>query len=267
MMTTKLIPSLSVLFLSLTLSAQTFLNASFEDWPDSCAVDLAPTGWNNFSPIAGPDQRGTNCEGSIIPFEGDSYLGLRWSSGAGYVNDGASQVVSDLIVGQTYTVSFFAIADDYSFYHEPINVMVYLDSTLIYYTPALIEDAPWTPFSVNFTASDTIAEIAFQAAEFDQGSSSFSSLGIDAVSISTTNDLDKHFGSKFFGYPNPTRDILNVSGIHQDDESYVIFNLQGNAILLSSLQKNSIDISSLQAGIYFIQIGDNPLNRAKFIKE
>lgn len=248
-------------------NAQTFVNGGFEDWPDSCSVNTAPSGWTIFSPPGGPNQRGLYCEGSIIPYEGNSYMSLQWSSGSGFIHDGASQIISDLVVAQSYAVSFYAIPCDYSWYHEPINVLVFLDSVLVYVTPELQENDPWTPFSLDFIASDTAIKISFQALEFDQGSSSFASLGIDAVSISSTAETSENLRTRMIVYPNPTSDLLFISEIQSSADQLSILDLNGKIVLTTTIQKNGIDVSSLAPGFYYICLDGNHADMIPFVKQ
>ena len=265
-MLTKVIFTIIFAVLSFYSSAQTFVNASFEDWPDSCSFDTPPIAWENFSVINGPDQRGANCPGSIVPFEGDSYMSLFWSSGGGINKEGASQKVSNLTIGQSYMISFYVIASDYYGYHDPINMLVLIDSTLIYVSPEIIEGDPWTQYFTDFVATDTVAEIAFRADEFSQGSCSWASLGIDVVSIKNTTGIDEALIDKARVFPNPVKDVLHINGLLEDGTVIHIVNAAGQTLISTSYEMDGVDVSSLLPGIYFIYLDENRLNKLKFIK-
>ncbi|AZA54880.1 reprolysin-like metallopeptidase [Chryseobacterium sp. G0201] len=55
-------------------------------------------------------------------------------------------------------------------------------------------------------------------------------------------------------YPNPVRDILNVSNTASED--YKIFDMGGKLINSGKLQRGSVNVSSLVKGAYMIQIGE-----------
>ncbi|WP_073289937.1 reprolysin-like metallopeptidase [Chryseobacterium polytrichastri] len=55
-------------------------------------------------------------------------------------------------------------------------------------------------------------------------------------------------------YPNPVRDILNVSNTTSED--YKIFDMGGKLINSGKLQRGSVNVSSLIKGAYMIQIGE-----------
>lgn len=55
-------------------------------------------------------------------------------------------------------------------------------------------------------------------------------------------------------YPNPVRDILNVSNTTTED--YKIFDMGGKLINSGKLQRGSVNVSSLIKGAYMIQIGE-----------
>lgn len=62
-------------------------------------------------------------------------------------------------------------------------------------------------------------------------------------------------------YPNPVRDILNVSNAASED--YKIFDMGGKLINSGKLQRGSVNVSSLIKGAYMIQIGETS---KRFIK-
>jgi len=63
-------------------------------------------------------------------------------------------------------------------------------------------------------------------------------------------------------YPNPVKDILNVS--NTDSEEYRIFDMAGKLIKSGKLNRGSVNVSTLTQGAYIIQIGGEVSKR--FIK-
>ncbi|MBW7674524.1 reprolysin-like metallopeptidase [Chryseobacterium chendengshani] len=55
-------------------------------------------------------------------------------------------------------------------------------------------------------------------------------------------------------YPNPVRDILNISNITAED--YKIFDMGGKLIISGKLEKGTVNVSNLTTGAYTIQIGE-----------
>lgn len=62
-------------------------------------------------------------------------------------------------------------------------------------------------------------------------------------------------------YPNPVRDILNISNTTSED--YKIFDMAGKLINSGKLERGSVNVSSLIKGAYIIQIGETT---KRFIK-
>lgn len=62
-------------------------------------------------------------------------------------------------------------------------------------------------------------------------------------------------------YPNPAKDILNISNTTSED--YKIFDMGGKLISSGKLQRGSVNVSGLIKGAYMIQIGEI---RKRFIK-
>ena len=75
-----------------------------------------------------------------------------------------------------------------------------------------------------------------------------------------TNDFS---ASKFSIYPNPTSNILNVSG--DEAVSFLqVFDGNGKSLLIQK-NSNSVDVSSLPTGVYFMKL--NNKETVKFIKK
>ncbi|MDR3025298.1 GEVED domain-containing protein [Chryseobacterium sp.] len=63
-------------------------------------------------------------------------------------------------------------------------------------------------------------------------------------------------------YPNPVKDILNISNV--TSEEYIIFDMTGKILLSGKLDRGTVNVSSLLKGTYMIQLGDKA---KKFIKQ
>lgn len=246
-----------------SLSAQTILNGSFEQWPDSCTVDTPPISWDNRSDDFGPDQRGITCPGNISAFEGDSYLSLVYAATPAVNEERVSQDISGLIPGNTYEISFHVIASDV-FIYTPVHVMAYIDSNMIFYTPELELGDPWAPFSFTFTASSTTARLMFGANDFG-GSCLVASIGIDDVRINEYVGLEEIAPSPFYIYPNPVNETIHILGI-ETNEKLIITTTQGKELLTVTNASTGIDISSLAPGIYFLKDAKSQRSATRFVK-
>ncbi|MEW5677492.1 T9SS type A sorting domain-containing protein [Flavobacterium enshiense] len=72
----------------------------------------------------------------------------------------------------------------------------------------------------------------------------------------------------FSYYPNPVKDILNISGI-KSDSSYRIYNLIGQCVITGTLKagQNQIDMTSLEKGNYILKItSDSEIKTIKVIR-
>ena len=64
-----------------------------------------------------------------------------------------------------------------------------------------------------------------------------------------------HLESEFSIYPNPAKDILNIScknGVTIDE--VLIYNQTGQKVLERKLSNNTIDVSNLQKGMYIVEL-------------
>ncbi|UFH32523.1 M12 family metallo-peptidase [Chryseobacterium sp. C-71] len=78
---------------------------------------------------------------------------------------------------------------------------------------------------------------------------------LNILSSGRGNDFDvKNVLTDIKLYPNPVRDILNISNTNAED--YKIFDMGGKLINSGKLEKGTVNVSSLTAGAYTIQIGE-----------
>lgn len=76
-------------------------------------------------------------------------------------------------------------------------------------------------------------------------------------------------GSKFRAYPNPVKDLLNLS-YTENITSVEVFNLLGQQVITKAINANNgqVDMSGLSAGSYLVKItADNQVKTIKVIKE
>ncbi|KQS92516.1 reprolysin-like metallopeptidase [Chryseobacterium sp. Leaf394] len=77
---------------------------------------------------------------------------------------------------------------------------------------------------------------------------------VNVVSSGRTDDLDtKDLLTDIKLYPNPARDILNIS--NTTNEEYKIFDMGGKIVNSGKLERGSVNVSSLISGAYVIQVG------------
>lgn len=78
---------------------------------------------------------------------------------------------------------------------------------------------------------------------------------LNILSSGRANDFDvKNVLTDIKLYPNPVRDILNISNTTTED--YKIFDMGGKLINSGKLERGTVNVSSLTAGAYTIQIGE-----------
>ena len=88
---------------------------------------------------------------------------------------------------------------------------------------------------------------------------------LDNVSTQSVNGIDTHVVQDYDVYPNPVRDILNVSG---GDGKIIITSATGQVITeLSHHQFTSINVETIDSGVYFITLlTENSRSTKQFIK-
>ncbi|WP_330747245.1 GEVED domain-containing protein [Chryseobacterium sp. CP-77] len=90
--------------------------------------------------------------------------------------------------------------------------------------------------------------------------------GVDLINL-TLGVEDSGRSVKTEIYPNPTYDILNISGISEAAD-YEIYNIAGQKIDEGKISKHLVNLNHLSKGVYFIQLKDKEkVTRLKFIKK
>ena len=84
-----------------------------------------------------------------------------------------------------------------------------------------------------------------------------------------TLSLENSFVNDLVIYPNPTKDVLNISTIDNLDEAiYTVFDINGKRILNGKLQSTTINVSELSSGNYILRIvSGQSIKSQKFIKQ
>jgi hypothetical protein len=109
--------------------------------------------------------------------------------------------------------------------------------------------------------------IIFQGITQD-GFSSYA-LGIDDFKVETTLSTSNFDASGFKYYPNPVKNVLNLS-YTKAISNVAVYNLLGQQVLVKSLNENQsqIDMSPLTQGTYLVKVtSDNQVKTIKVIKE
>lgn len=70
-------------------------------------------------------------------------------------------------------------------------------------------------------------------------------------------------------YPNPTKNILNISSKNQTEiQSVEIYNIVGQVVVAIPNSTKAIDVSSLKTGTYFIKVNtEKGSTTTKLMKE
>jgi hypothetical protein len=87
----------------------------------------------------------------------------------------------------------------------------------------------------------------------------------DASLLSNTSFENENFRA----YPNPVKDVLNLS-YNKTISNVSVFNILGQEVMIKSINANQsqIDMSGLTAGTYLVKVtADNQVKTIKVIKE
>lgn len=126
----------------------------------------------------------------------------------------------------------------------------------------------WTNYTYTIVglAQPTDCRIAFRYYVTNGGANAPNSdyIGIDAVSVSATLNVNDFEESFFQLSPNPTFDVLNITTDQPLDE-IAIFSILGEKVVEVKKDIKSLDISYLPKGVYIVKIRSRNLVSAKKI--
>lgn len=124
-------------------------------------------------------------------------------------------------------------------------------------------------YNYEFAAPTTQAKFALLASDGTVDDLQDYDFFVDSVAFSSnlaTDDFDKN---SFTAYPNPVKDVLNVS-FNQNISNLTVYNLLGQQVLFMNMNasKGQVDMSALATGTYLVKVNtENGLKTIKVIKE
>lgn len=256
---------LAALFSTLFFSAssvdaqQLLVNGDIELWIPGCPFNTAPDNWNNYSTSLGPDQAGS-CAGTVAAQQGSSYMNLVWTDAG--LREGAEQIVTGLVVGVMYKVSFYATNSNGLYAATgPGLVDVQLDQSSIYTTPEMSAGGGWSQYEVEFTATATSHTIGFQVVNGSTNTSG--SVGVDEVFVGPSVSIRDNMMHELTLFPNPVSDVLMI-----DQGDYYLQDLSDVRISISNIfgqtvqteianftsHQARVEVQDLDPGIYFMEL-------------
>lgn len=80
-------------------------------------------------------------------------------------------------------------------------------------------------------------------------------IGIDTFSVDRTLSTDDFFKNNFVVFPNPVKDVLNISNLNATDITKIsISDINGRVVKEVNSNVSSISVNDLNAGVYFLKI-------------
>lgn len=237
-----------------------FETASNPDLP-SCTSSInladAPSNWyTNYYP-------GYGFENSTLTYLGDLYT----DANAWFFTRGIN-----LTQGESYTVSYRygGASTDTFFYNNNLKVM--------YGTQAAPNDmtetvAEYLDFGLDAPVSQTVTITPPTTGVYYFGFNVFSPnnsyyMYIDDIKIESALSNSEFDAAQFTYYPNPVKDVLNITYIN-NITSVAVYTILGQEVITKSVNDNlaKIDLSSLAQGTYLVKVtSGNLIKNIKVIK-
>jgi len=187
---------------------------------------------------------------------------------AGYENFTA--ISTDVMRGSAYTVSITPVWTSTK-YNEAYAVYIdynkdgdFTDSGELVWTKTGSQTSPVTgsiTIPASATSGTTRMRVMMQYNSVPSSSCGSYTYGqvedytVNIVSSGRTGESDSvDLFTDIKLYPNPARDILNIS--NTTNEEYKIFDMGGKTVISGKMERGSVNVSSLISGAYMIQIGE-----------
>lgn len=285
-----------------TCTAQQFLNGDLEGTVTSSSI--LPQNWQNvpfddincqathigydtpdLTDISGP---GSSANGLL----GNPYSGLTFVSGMYggdivnyFFQEGIMQNVSGLEVGKTYNINFHqSVVKQDNALDKSGSWAIYIDAVLAGTTAITYSEAtynslsfPWEARSITFTATATSHLIKFLPVDDDtDGTFSLSDttgalrMGIDAISLSSANDIKEYNPILISVYPNPSNSAFTIQLPVQHSFSLSVIDITGKKVYENKSATGTINIDArgFSSGIYFVKaINQRTVLTGKLVKE
>jgi hypothetical protein len=120
-----------------------------------------------------------------------------------------------------------------------------------------------------FTATTSQVKFAFVASDGTVDDAEDYDFFVDNVTFETNLSNDGYIKNSFTAYPNPVKDVLNLS-FDQNISDVAVYNLLGQQMLLMNINANKgqIDMSNLASGTYLVRVNsENAVKTIKVIKQ
>ena len=175
-----------------------------------------------------------------------------------------------LVAGTTYSVSY-EYGNDFAFYTESLKV-AYGSTANADAMTTVIADHP----TINQAAlqSNTTTFTPSVSGDYVIGFNAYSiedqnQLYVDNIVIQEVLATGNFDNNSFTAYPNPVKDMLNVS-FTQNITTVAVYNLLGQEVLFMNMNANKgqVDMSSLTSGTYLVKVNtENAVKTIKVIKQ
>ncbi|WP_310378835.1 glycosyl hydrolase [Flavobacterium sp.] len=162
----------------------------------------------------------------------------------------------------TFLISQLKFYSGYQGYNSPITSFVFQ-----YWNVDRWEDLVTETSNIISSYSKNFAEVRTNKVRLNVNSTTSGVARFYEIEIygrvASTLGIDELSSNKFTIYPNPTSNILHISGINEVD-FLEILDLNGKQ-LIKKTSANSVDISNLSKGVYFLKLNNKEI--FKFIKK
>ena len=175
----------------------------------------------------------------------------------------------NVIPGHSYTISYWFLDNDINARHRPWIYWITGSTPGVTVTDATSDATfrpstyssdsdQWIQFTATYTAPLTAAKLRFEVRSYNFGTVGGGFIYYDDFSVvdNTTMSTNQNQISGLQVYPNPTKNLLNVTTDSNSSKNIEIFDTLGKKVL-SINTNNQVNVSSLTPGLYVAKITED----------
>ena len=206
----------------------------------------ANAGYGNFTNLVGNVPYGSNTITYSAGFSGSAYTEF-WAVWIDYNKNGTFETTEQVASGSS-------------------SSSANLTSAFTVPTTALAGNTRMR-VSMKYNAAPTACET------FSYGEVEDYTVNIGGAAVAGIASNDNQIGNEnnifdFTMYPNPVKNVLNVTVADNRNASFQIFNLLGQTVKSGKVSQSQINVASMEAGLYIFELNDGQKTiTKKFIKE
>jgi hypothetical protein len=175
----------------------------------------------------------------------------------------------NVIEGHSYTISYWFLDNDVNAKSRPwiywitgatpaVTITDATSDAVFRPTTYSTDNSQWIQFTTTFTAPATAAKLRFEVRSYNVGTTGGGFIYYDDFSVvdNTTMATNQNQILGLQVYPNPTKNILNISTNSNLTKNVQVYDMIGKEVINTQIE-NQLNVSNLTTGMYVAKITED----------